>query len=170
MEYETNLGAAMKEALEERELLGDVQLVEHLKEKYRPGILILERDEDVGRVYYLDSYGDNWDETTHRKLPKAEVEKARLEELRQVYNHNVYTKVPLQQCIDETGQMPITVRWLDVNKGDEENPEYRSRLVAQEIKRDKREGLIAATPPLEANKMLLSMAVTEGMGHHAGEK
>ena len=59
---------------------------------------------------------------------------------------------------------PITVRWLDINKGDEENKEYRSRLVAQEIKRDKRDDLFAATPPLEAKKMLFSLAVTEGYG------
>ena len=36
------------------------------------------------------------------------------------------------------------------------------------IKRDKREDLFAATPPLEAKKMLFSMAVTEGIGHHSG--
>ena len=44
---------------------------------------------------------------------------------------------------------------MDVNKGDDVNPEYRSRLVAQEIKRDNREDLFAATPPLEAKKMLM---------------
>ena len=64
-----------------------------------------------------------------------EVKKARLEELRQVRMHKVYTKVPIQQCWDEAGKNPSTVRWLDVNKGNEENKEYRSRLLAQEIKR-----------------------------------
>ena len=42
---------------------------------------------------------------------------------------------------------------------------YRSRLVAKEIKTDKRTDLYAATPPLEALKMLLSLAVTEGVGY-----
>ena len=37
--------------------------------------------------------------------------------------------------------------------------------MAKEIKRDKREDLFAATPPLEAKKMLVSLAVTEGVGH-----
>ena len=32
-----------------------------------------------------------------------------------------------------------------MNKGDEENREYTSRLVAQKIKRDNREDLFAAT-------------------------
>ena len=45
-----------------------------------------------------------------------------------------------------------------------------SRLVAQEIKRDKREDLFAATPPLEAKKMLFSMAVTEGYGYLGEDK
>ena len=61
--------------------------------------------------------------------------------------------------------MPIGVRWVDVNKGDKDNPEYRSRLVAKEIKRDKRGDLFAATPPLEAKKMLFSLAVTKGYGY-----
>jgi len=59
---------------------------------------------------------------------------------------------------------------VDVSKGDDVNPEYRSRLVAQEIKRDKREDLFAATPPLEAKNMLMSMAVTEGIGYRGNDK
>ena len=42
-----------------------------------------------------------------------------------------------------------------VNKGDEENPEYRARLVAKEINKYKRMDMFAATPPLEAKKMLM---------------
>ena len=34
---------------------------------------------------------------------------------------------------------------------------------------DKREDLFAATPPLEAKKMLMSMAVTEGVGYKRGD-
>ena len=58
------------------------------------------------------------------------------------------------------------MKWVDINKGDEVNKEYRSRLVAKEIKRDRRDDLFAATPPLEAKKMLFSAAVTERIGHH----
>ena len=60
-------------------------------------------------------------------------------------------------CYKETGKAPIGTRWVDINKGDEENTEYRSRFVAQEIKKDSREDLFAATPPLEANKILCSL-------------
>ena len=45
----------------------------------------------------------------------------------------VYTKVPIEECRRVTGKGPIGVRWVDVNKEDEVNPKYRSRLVAKEI-------------------------------------
>ena len=51
---------------------------------------------------------------------------------------------------------------------DDVHPEYRARLVAKELNLCKREDLFAATPPLEAKKLLLSMAVTEGIGYQAG--
>ena len=41
-------------------------------------------------------------------------------------------------------------------------PNYRSRLVAKEIKKDERPDLFAATPPVEVKQLLLSVAVTEG--------
>ena len=56
-----------------------------------------------------------------------------------------------------------------MNKGDAENPEYRSRLVAKEIKKDNRDDLFAATPPLEALKLLIGMAMTEGIGYEKGK-
>ncbi len=90
--------------------------------------------------------------------------KERMEEIAEFRKHNVYTKVPVQVCRDRTGKGPIGVRWVDVNKGDKQNPEYRSRLVAKEIRREKREDLFAATPPLDAKKALFALPVTEGVG------
>ena len=49
------------------------------------------------------------------------------------------------------------VKWVDTDKGDKDKPEYRCRLVAKEIKEDKREDLFAATPPLEAKEMLVPL-------------
>jgi hypothetical protein len=72
--------------------------------------------------------------------------------------------------LEKAGRKPIGVKWVDVNKGDEGRPEYRSRLVAKEIKKDKREDLFAATPPLEALKILLSLALTEGIGYAKGRE
>ena len=63
-----------------------------------------------------------------------------------------------------TGKAPIKGRWVDVNKGDDDMPNHRSRYVAREIRQvhggKAREGLFAAMPPTEALKLVLSKAVT----------
>ena len=42
--------------------------------------------------------------------------------------------VYLSKCWAATGQNPIAVRWVDIRKGDVVNPDYRSRLVAKDVK------------------------------------
>ena len=42
----------------------------------------------------------------------------------------------------------ISTKGLDINKGDEANPNHRSRLVGRELDLSKRDGLFAGTPPL----------------------
>ena len=111
-----------------------------------------------------------WDDLSGKPLIPELVKKARLEELGELAKHKVYEEVPLDECWKATGQPPIGTRWVDVNKGDDQNPDYRSRLVAQEINNQKREDLFAATPPLEAKKILMSLAVTEGVGYQRGNK
>ena len=77
---------------------------------------------------------------------------------------NLYTKVPTKECYEKTGKAPITVRWIDINNGDQLNPNYRSRLVAREINIHKGDDLFAGTPPLEALKSILSMAASGNRG------
>ena len=77
----------------------------------------------------------------------------------------VHEKVPIQESYDKTGKAPIKCRWIDINKGDEKNPLYRSRLVAKEFKTDVRPDLFAATPPSECLKMLLSTLATKGKSY-----
>ena len=90
------------------------------------------------------------------------VMQARAEEVKYVQQMKLYKKVPVSTCKQVTGKAPIQTRWIDTNKGDEKNPQYRSRLVAKEIKRDNRPDLFAATPPLEALRMVISCAASEG--------
>ena len=63
------------------------------------------------------------------------VRKVRQEEIEYFKAMKVFDKVPISEGIKNTGKQPIGVRWVDVNKQDEDNPKYRSRLVAKEIKR-----------------------------------
>ena len=65
----------------------------------------------------------------------------------------MYIKVPIKECWDKTGKGPIKTRWLDINKGDNIHPEYRSRLVATGLKTDQRPDLFAGTPPVEAIRL-----------------
>ena len=61
---------------------------------------------------------------------------------------------------------PIPLRWVDINKGSETAKEYRSRLVVMETKRlstiapEDKGAVFSATPPLEAVRMLGSLAMS----------
>ena len=103
-----------------------------------------------------------------KALDQEGVREARREEMGEFRTHGVYEEVPLTACWNQTGMKPVGVIWVDANKGDEGNPEYRSILVAEEINTYKDDDLFAAPPPLEAKKMLMSMAVTEGIGYERG--
>ena len=76
-----------------------------------------------------------WDDVSGKELDPEKVTRARQEEMAEFRKHKVYVKVPLAQCWAQTGKKPIGVRWVDINKGDEENPEYRSRLAAKESRK-----------------------------------
>ena len=58
---------------------------------------------------------------------------------------------------------------MDVNKGDAEVPDCRSRLVGREFNVGKDDNLYAATPPLEALRWVLSVAGTWARGR-SGER
>ena len=126
-------------------------------------VMVISQEEVGKKGTYYDSISGEW-------LDTELVQAARQEEMAEVKKHKVYEKVYIQECYDRTGKAPIGTRWVDVNKGDAVHPEYRSRLVAQEVNTNRREDLFAATPPLEAKKMLMSMSDTEGIGFRAGRK
>ena len=71
----------------------------------------------------------------------------------------VYTKVPRKEAQDG-GHKVIITRWLDVNKGDAENPDYRARLVGRELNTEARLDLFAATPPLESLRIMCAIAAS----------
>ena len=59
--------------------------------------MILESEEEES-VYYFDSEGRYWDEISNKLLNSEEVATARLDEIQQIHNHNVYEKVPIGEC------------------------------------------------------------------------
>ena len=67
------------------------------------------------------------------RLDPRKVANARGEEIDEVRKHKVYVKVPRSQAVARRKRV-IGTKWLDINKGDAVAPEYRSRLVAKELR------------------------------------
>eukprot|EP00973_Karenia_brevis_P084664 11748684-Karenia_brevis.AAC.1 len=93
-----------------------------------------------------------YDGSSGQPLNKEMAIRARRAEMEFFRQRGVYSKV-----LRESAKGPvISTKWLDVNKGDCDSPDYRSRLVGREIKKDNRMDLFAATPPLESLRYIVS--------------
>ncbi len=103
------------------------------------------------------------DDMTHQVLRDDLVHEARQKELQYFTSKGVWLKRPKGEAKRRTGKGPISVRWVDVNKGDDLCPRYRSRLVARQLKAHDKTGssYFAPTPPLEALRTILSFATSK---------
>ena len=123
----------------------------------------LEEDWGEDGQEFLD--GDFEDDVNGGVLDQKMAMAARAEELEWLRRRQTWTKVPLATCFEKTGQKPISLRWVDTNKGDDERPDYRSRLVVREIRKGKNRvlpdaQLFSSMPPLEALKTMCSLCMT----------
>ena len=107
------------------------------------------------------------DELTGQLLKDLLVREARAKELAFFTSKNVWVKVPINVAKARSGRPPISVRWVDVNKGDDVQPNCRSRLVVGQVKALDTSGAsyFAPAPPLEALRSVLSLAMTK-CGEH----
>ena len=78
-----------------------------------------------------------------------------------------WERVTWDEAVRGGGRKPIRTRWVDVNKGDEASPDVRARLVAQDFALGRDDSFYAATPPLEALRLLIS-DLTTGQGEPGG--
>ena len=98
-------------------------------------------------------------------LDNALVAKACEEEMAWVSKQNLWDVVSEVECFAETGRESITMKWVDRNKGDNDRPVYRSRLMVREVR--KAVGALpehesfSAMPPLETLKTLCSLMVSK---------
>ena len=111
------------------------------------------KEEDPFAAMYEDM--DFIDDVSGLPLDKSIAVQARRTEMEFFKKRGVYTKRKR-----ESWMKVIDTRWLDVNKGDEDHPNYRARLVGREIKKDRRDDLFAGTPPLESLRMLISICAS----------
>ena len=102
-----------------------------------------------------------------QKIFAYNVEKARKEEVGYMLKGRVWVERPVEECWQKTGKAPVSVRWVDTDKGVDGWVDVRSRLVARDFKgkgggKEKEDSLYASTPPLEALRMLCSKAAAPG--------
>ena len=98
------------------------------------------------------------DDVSNKPLSKKMAIDARTLEIEFFRRMKVYTKVPRHQA---NGHKVIRTKWLDIDKGDSGQPNYRSRLVGCELKlKDHRLDLFAATPPLESLRLMCSICAS----------
>ncbi len=106
--------------------------------------------------------GETFDENAGAVLPPLLVQQASAEEIKFMLEWGVWEHAPISECWKQTGRAPIGSKWVDVNKGDAVRPLVRSRFVVKEIATYKSDDFFAATPPLEAFRLLLSLAASSG--------
>ena len=71
-----------------------------------------------------------WDDLTGMRLDAGMVIEARAREVQYVKDKRVYTSITRKEA-QAKGWKVIKTRWIDINKGDDNNPVYRSRLVGK---------------------------------------
>ena len=138
--------------------------VDDLEQGLWPGSVPEEESEETADVE-LNALGRGpCDAITGQPLDPVLVAEARKKELEYFETKGVWHKRPRAEAYRRMGKPPITVKWVDVNKGDDLHPNYRSRLVAREIRRPGEDSIFAPTPPLESLRTVLSMATTDFNG------
>ncbi|CAK0854151.1 unnamed protein product, partial [Prorocentrum cordatum] len=99
-------------------------------------------------------------------LDPVDVKNARMGEMGYMSRLGVFERRKIPEALQVTGTKPLPSGWVDTNKGDDQKPEQRSRLVAKEARElstlgpEDAAATFAATPPLEGLRMILSMAMT----------
>ena len=75
----------------------------------------------------------------------------------------MFRGVSLKEALSDPAGKVIGCHWVNCNKGDLANPDVRCRLVGQEVNHGDgpTEAFYAATPPLEAKRLLFSQWATE---------
>ena len=105
--------------------------------------------------------GCAWDDVHGKCLDLSKVREARQEEIEYMKLKGIWAEVDRDESYSKTGKKPVSVRWVDMNKGSDEVPDFRE-------KGDKdRQDLFAATHLLELKRVLLSKAASL---HRSGKR
>jgi hypothetical protein len=101
-----------------------------------------------------------WDDVEGGVLPMARVKEARRKEVTYMRGRKLCELRPIEECREKLGKAPVSMRWVDTNKGNEhaDEGEVRCRLVARDFKcgEKQRDAL-----SMEAKRLLISRAMTK---------
>ena len=75
------------------------------------------------------------DDLTGLPLPEGLSIAARKKEVDYFHDNGVSERRNVSEAIQRTGKKPISVRWVETNKGDDLNPNIRSILVVRDIRK-----------------------------------
>ena len=108
-----------------------------------------------------------WDVVTNAPLDVKLMRAARAIEMEFFEKMGVWAERLPRHVAKARGGKIIKGRWVDTDKGDSVCPDYRARFVAKEYNVGVDPTLYAATPPLEALKLLIAHAAGQkGKGVH----
>ena len=106
-----------------------------------------------------DDLLSSWYPETHMGQ-KIEIE-AKRKEMERFKRMNVYRVITRESMERDEERKTISIKWVITNKGTEEQPIAKARLVAREFNTgDKRGELFAGTPGLMATRTVISRAMT----------
>ena len=110
------------------------------------GVLPINYDPAYFKPKYIDEY-------TGETLDAHLIADAIIDEL-DYFNSTVWQKETKANMLGMPDHVFVRSRWVMCNKGDNDVPDVRARLVACEVnKGDKQDAFYASTPPLESKKL-----------------
>ena len=124
---EVDIDALIRKIEEKEESVGRSAQGDRVGTPGRPPLATLGRTTPIGRLTeYKNKSGDvssvlAFDDVTGMKLEAGEVIEARAKEVQYVRDMRVYDKIPRAQAARQ-GWKIIKTRWIDINKGDDDNP------------------------------------------------
>ena len=122
---------------------------------------VAEDDEISSGDGITDEWLSSWYPETHKSQKMVlEAKRKEMERIKRMKVYRLVTRESMEQ--DEEGKKMISIKWVITNKGTEEHPIAKARLVARDFNTgDKRGELFAGTPGLMAMRTVISQAMTK---------
>ena len=104
-----------------------------------------------------------YDQYTGLELDPVGAAAARQSEIDFAWKLKAFEPRPQTEAYQRMGRKPFGMRWIDCDKGDEQRPELRSRLVVQETRQTGTisvsdiAAVTSSTPPLEVVRLVCSL-------------